>query len=399
MRDGELRPDIAALFRRLLLFETFILQTVRFKEIPVLVHRVGIDNVIKLLSGGCLRLELDPTQIVNIGQFPDGPTYSRGKPPLPLGSFAFSILKVPQHSEYVERGIRDVTTKLRPFENRHKLTQLEQAIKESLLPEIRESGLGASKGHDQDLRVNAPGLKSAVVGELRRRNRSDIHAADVTFRVEQIDDTDFKTHSNLSSFGIPIEEEHSILERALLANGAVNTRIEGMRNHTALSGFMDSELSLFSGRFEFLAQTLAPEERERTFQRVMQIRELPTFDIIEPDRRFDFDRFLEIRSSKEAQDFRRWIQTIQNASDDEIREQIGTMRAKLAPWIHGSIGKVARIVISTLVGLLPVYGTAAGLGLSTIDSFLLERIFPISGPNAFLSNKYQSLFDQRKSPE
>src|SRR5438309_11827432 len=76
-------PDVPALFRRLMLFETYILQTIRFKEFVPLVRTLGIQNVLKLLDSGALQLELDPTQIIQVGQMSDGATYRRGKPVLP----------------------------------------------------------------------------------------------------------------------------------------------------------------------------------------------------------------------------------------------------------------------------------------------------------------------------
>src|ERR1017187_10857799 len=83
--DGiHVTPNVPALFKRLLLFETYILQTVRFREFIPLVHTIGIHNVLALLNSGALQLELDPTQIVNIGQLSDRPTYSRAKQRSPL---------------------------------------------------------------------------------------------------------------------------------------------------------------------------------------------------------------------------------------------------------------------------------------------------------------------------
>jgi hypothetical protein len=86
-------PDVAAIFRRLILFDTYIVQTIRFKEFVPLARTLGIDNVLKLLDSGALQLELDPTQIIQVGQMSDGPTFSTGAPPLPLLSYRFTFLR------------------------------------------------------------------------------------------------------------------------------------------------------------------------------------------------------------------------------------------------------------------------------------------------------------------
>jgi len=180
----------------------------------------------------------------------------------------------------------------------------------------------------------------------------------------------------------------------LVANGGLNSRIEKMRNYNALSGFIDDELPLFSGKLDFLTAQLSPGNRERTFGRVIRIRELPSFDLNPPGRSFDMESFLEVRAGKESIAFRAWLRNIHNATDDEIREQVASVRTKLAPFVHGPVGKAVRIAISTVSGLVPVYGLPVGLILSVIDSYLLERVFPVSGPTAFLSRQYPSLFEK-----
>ena len=61
---------------------------------------------------------------------------------------------------------------------------------------------------------------------------------------------------DIAGLGLNADEEHTIIERALLANGGLNSRIENMSTHNALSGFIDVDLSLFLGRFDFLKETL-----------------------------------------------------------------------------------------------------------------------------------------------
>jgi hypothetical protein len=63
--EGEIVPNIPVMLKRLLLFETFILQTIWFREFVPLVRALDINNVITLLDSGALKLQLDPTQISN----------------------------------------------------------------------------------------------------------------------------------------------------------------------------------------------------------------------------------------------------------------------------------------------------------------------------------------------
>lgn len=393
VEDGtNVTPNVPALFKRLLLFETYILQTVRFREFIPLVHTIGTQNVLALLNSGAMQLELDPTQIVNIGQLPDGPTYSRGKPVLPLLSYAFSLLKVPHYNEYLLRSLAEVRRELYGYVGAADLAKLETALLKALQPVPENTGAMARRGHDADLRANSPVLTRALSLLLSKRKGTPVPDSELTFRAMPLDDTDYRTESNLATFGLSTEEQHQIIERALLANGGLNSRIENMHNYNALSGFIDGELPLFSGRLDVLTAALSPGGRVKTFDRVIRIRELPSFDLVPIGRGFDVEGFLEVRASKECSDFRSSLRNMGQATDEEIHEKVNGVRIRLGPFIQGPAGKVARVAVSVLTGLIPPFGALLGAAWSVVDSFLLERVFPVSGLTVFLSRQYKSLF-------
>jgi len=43
--------------------------------------------------------------------------------------------------------------------------------------------------------------------------------------------------------------------------------------------------------------------------------------------------------------------------------------------------------------LVPPVGTVLGLGASIVDSFVIERLFPMSGPLSFVNNMLPSAFE------
>lgn len=389
--DQQAIPDIPSMLLRLLLFETYILQTIRFKEFVPLVRILGIDNVVCLLDSGALKLELDPTMIFQSGQTKDFPAI-REKPPLPLMSFSCSVMRGAEYNDYLVRNLEDIHHELYGYISS---SDLESAILRSLLPRPEMSGLSALKAHEMDLRANSPIFKKALLMKLRRERGMAVAESDLDLKIITIDDTDYKVESNLDRLGLNVEEAHAIIEQALLAVGNLNSRIEDMKNYNALSGFIDGEVSLFAGRFDFLESTLSPARPERTFERVVKIRQLPSFEVAPPDRSFNMGRFIEARASKECIQFRAWLRHMQTATDAEIAEQINGVRVKLAPFVHGTIGKSLRLAISTAIGIIPPFGSIIGPGLSAVDLFLFEKIFPISGPILFLTRSYPSLFDKK----
>jgi hypothetical protein len=391
--QGSVSADIPALLNRLLIFENYYLQTIRLREFGSLVRSIGLENVILLLDSGALKLDLNPTQFGQSGQ--TGPQLGvREKPPLPLLSYSFSLLLSPQRNDYLVRSIQEVHRDLCGVLSRKDLMTLDGAILRTVMPIPENTGVPAMLAFDSDLRANAPMFKAALMSRLRRRTGfGSIEEADVSLVVRPIDDTDFVTESNLESLGLTKEEAHKIVESSLLGAGQVNSRIEDMQNYQALSGAIDDELPLFGDKFKFLAASLSPKLKEHTFDKVLRIGRFPAFDFAPPTKKFDMQKFLKVRESKECRDFRDWLKHAQFFDEPEIHSQVASLRTWLGTLVRGTMGKFIRLAVSTGAGLVPVPGL--GLAFGALDTFVLEKLLPISGPSMFLDMMYGSLFTQR----
>lgn len=107
---------------------------------------------------------------------------------------------------------------------------------------------------------------------------------------------------------------------------------------------------------------------------------------------FDLEKLLEICESRECKEFRTWLWSSADASDEEILDQFTGLSKKLMIWAHGNVGKAIRWSASTGIGFIPVVGNIVGGGVGLIDTFLLEKVLPQSGPVTFLNRHYPSLF-------
>jgi hypothetical protein len=58
-RDISVKLDVEGFIRRLLLFDTYILYSVRFKEIPELVRHFGYEGTLALLNSGALEIRCE----------------------------------------------------------------------------------------------------------------------------------------------------------------------------------------------------------------------------------------------------------------------------------------------------------------------------------------------------
>lgn len=402
-RDG-VEVSISDLFCRLLLFETYILDSVRLVEFGPLIHTLGVQNVLALLNSGALKIQLDPTQIFESGRAEGFPGF-REKPPLPPGSFAFSFFRSADHNDYLIRCLRDLRSVLYGLRERD-MKALDEALVRALLPVPEDSGLPASKGLHSDLRSNAPVVKQAVLQKLRAYHGRVVKPESLSLRVIPLDDTDVRVESNLDSLGISdVEEAHRLLSSAFLAVGTINSRLEDMLNCSAISGSIDSDLALHVSKVEFTAtrlsrvsnQALNGDESSRlakTFDNLLSVKRLPSFKFNVPDKSFNVEQFLYIRSTAEAVAFRKLVRDVQNASSEEIKIRTNTVRSRLGPLIHGGAGKQLRFWIPEAVGLVPFVGNYLSLGLSLIDQFILEKLVPApDAASLFLHEQYRSLFD------
>jgi hypothetical protein len=381
--------DIPALLNRLLIFDDYYLQSIRLKEFESLVRNLGLENVILLLDSGALKIDLNPTQFGQTGQ--TARSLIRDKEPLPLLSYSFSLIRSSYENDYLLRSAQEVHHSLFDVHGRKDLVRLEGAILRAVMPIPEDAGAPAMLAFDGELKNNSPIFRKALLSRLRLRSNFRAQESDISLVVRPIDDTDYVVETNLESLGLTTQEAHKVVESSLLAAGYLNRRIEDMENYNALSGVIDDELFLFGERLKLLAASASPKRKEETFDRVLRIGQFPAFDFQPPTKQFDMEKFLKIRESRECIAFRDWLKHAQFLNEREIHLQVGSLRARLGTLLHGTTGKIIRFAVSNVAGLNPVVGLAVG----ALDTFVLEKILPISGPAMFLDAIYGSLFSNR----
>jgi len=382
--------DIPALLNRLLLFEDYYLQSIRLKEFESLVLNLGLENVLLLLDSGGLKIDLNPTQFGQTGQTARG-LGIRDKEPLPLLSYSFSLIRSSYENDYLVRSVQDVHHALFNVHTRSDLTKLEGAILRAVMPIPEDAGGAAILAFDSELKANSPIFRTALVSRLRLMPNFTAQQSDVSLTIRPVDDTDYQVETNLESFGLTKEETHKTVESSLLAAGYLNRRIEDMENYNALSGVVDDELFLFGEKLKLLVASVSPKRREATFDKVLRVGRFPAFEFQPPTKTFDMGKFLKVRDSKECRAFREWLKSAQFFDEQEIHAQVASLRARLGTLVHGPLGQSIRFAVGYGAGLIPVLGPV----VSALDTFVLDKILPLSGPAMFLDTMYGSLFDAR----
>lgn len=174
----------------------------------------------------------------------------------------------------------------------------------------------------------------------------------------------------------------------MLAVGSLNQRFELMGTYDAMTGLRETEAQLLDAKLTAVMAQADPGRQEEPLTRVLQLMDLPDPQTAEGT--VNVERLLAARQHEDVVEFRHWLRTLDQATDDEIREQVSSVRERVAGAVHGSAGKAVRLVAAAAADVLPF----GGLALGAADVFLLEKILPEPGPVSFLGRIYPSLFKE-----
>ena len=184
-------------------------------------------------------------------------------------------MRVPVHKDYIHGCLEPIDAS--PGLKGKQGQRLRRAIADCLAVPPADSGTPTTQQLVSDLSANSPFIKAAVSRVIARQLRREVAPRDFELEVEQIDDEDVLTRTNLEQvLGIDALARHKLVERGLLAVGGLNQRLELMRRFDAVSGFQGDEAPLFEQKLGFLARMLDPDVNQEQLGRVIELAGLPT---------------------------------------------------------------------------------------------------------------------------
>jgi hypothetical protein len=384
--------DLSTFIQRLLIFDRYILHTHRLREIQVLIEKFGYDPVKTLLKSRSIKLLFGAVFFMHFDN--EAPHFiDDGNGMTRIGSFHFGIGRL-DAKDAVSRELPSLN-KISGL-NQRQVIKLKESIGAKLVYYDKTVGDVSLGQFNDDLARNAyiTNVLSAVAtvtGWITNR-RIDPHS--FVLRTVQIGPSTYEIITNIHTVhALSQQDTIRALKGGLLMIGELNRLIENMNIFQAMTAIRDEELPLLQEKLSFLANQINPEFQLQRFQRVLRIVGFPDLD--EPrSEKVDLEKLLEIRESRECKEFRTWLWNAGEATDEEIYDQFSGLRNKLSLWAHGNVGKSLRWAGSTGIGLIPVVGNVTSAVLGLLDSFLLERLLPQSGPVIFLNKQYPSLFSE-----
>jgi len=267
--------DIDLFLSRLLLFDTYILDTIRFMEFPHLVRLLGYDTVLEILKNDFFKIDCNPTVLAEVSQLKASKSHKR-KGKTKLGSFSFANVSSGNRKDYISDCLKCLSL-IEGITFKEK-KRLKRQLVDSLVPIPDKFGSEAILNFRRDVIDNPQLVKSAVVLRIKREKNLIIGEDDFSLhfsRSNEIED-EFDSETNLEEI---IKSDkgavHNILQFALLGAGKLNYRIENMKNFNALSGFTDEDLPLFEKKLSFLEKFISPDTPQGQFKRVIRIAGLP----------------------------------------------------------------------------------------------------------------------------
>jgi hypothetical protein len=390
--DGSVAVDLGALVRRLILFETVTVESIRLKEIPSLVGAFGATGLRELLESGAVRIICDAMGTAQIGQTAGlKATVERGGSP-PLGQIRLVAYSAADRRQYLHGCLQEVHKAQIPVKA---AKQLKAYLAPRLLEYPRAAGQAGLADTLFDLRNRPWEMWEGIRLTVRRNTGTDPGPnPGPEFRSEELNEGDFRIVTSLGTqLGLNDDTEHRCVEGGVLAVAHLNQRLNLMKDFGAVTGFREDEVALFERKVSSVLSQVDPASQERRLDRVIAIAGLPDLSVLPVKTGIRVDRLLRLRESDECRELREWVRNLDSETDDQIEAEFGSIRAKLASMTGGTPGRAVRFLVTTGVGQIPVVGNLAGLAVSAADSFLLDRIIGKRGPATFLGRSYRSLFE------
>jgi hypothetical protein len=373
--------DVAGFVRRLLLFDTYVLYSVRLKEIPELVRHFGYEGTMELLSSGALEIRCE------CAQFAEGALFT---PPAPLLTFQFHVMEAHVWEQYLIDSL-PVLAGIPGLGGRERLDLQSAVVKAVTRGDNRQMFANhVSPAFESEVLHNERLVKAAVM-HILSKNHGIANAVDFKIRFhKEGDDARYRTETNLQKrVNISTEEVHNAVKSALLGIAGICQRLGEMSVHSALSGFTEEEAPLFRVKLGSIAEGLVSQGQEGRFTRVISISGVPELSSLD---RIDIGQILKIREEREAVEFRGWLADVNKLSDSEIRDRVAGFNARIGRAIQSVPGKTMRLIATVALG---VWNPAVGVAASALDAFVWDRFFKQDGVAAFINELYPSIFETR----
>jgi len=397
----------ADFLRRLLLFEHYILDSIRLEEIPHLIRIFGYTPTLELIRSGKLLIHYETfTGYGSTGHLASVLESRRKKGNLPLCSYCLDPLAIhPYDSPYIGRN-RSYRENQERFVNKgftvidgidgisHKQANILKSEIAARIISFRNGSIinQITELIRRDLGIIDPSIKLSIALQIKKFTKIDFDPQEIHLQIEFLDQQkhDFRVTSNIEKkLHIDRETVHKIIERALLGITKINHSFIQMKEFNCLVGYRESEIPILGEKLNFFFSKFSEKKLIDNFTRILKVKALPDFNQALNEQGIDLLKILEIAESKEWVEFRNWLLSQDEINEQELKTQIYSLPQRVRDFYESARGKIVSFLVSTGLGLV---STPIGIGLSFLETFVLDKILPRKGAITFINNKLPSIY-------
>lgn len=381
--------DIGEFLKRIFLFDTVYLHSVRLTEVAPIIQCIGVDHFILLLKSGTVKFILDPVFITSVGQ--KATLLKRGQRNiLPFGSYSFASLSLPQEKAQVSEMLSNIIPQGYTISKRN-LKKLKLEIVENITKSPDDVVYGINSCMSTDLMSNNPIINYFIKKQLLDTGLPIDRFSELEAQASHITDKDFKISTNLGPlYGITIENEHNLVEGAIRALGNLNVRILEMASYDAISCFKDDDVAAFESRIKHLLMKSQEANIQESLNKVVVINGLPDFSEVGRLYKLNVPKLIKLKESDDYKVFRDFLHANIHHSAAEVKKNVRSFRGRLATITDSPVISSMRFFTNCGVGLIdPISGIIS----SVVDKYIFEKLLPRSGPVSIIKRGYPSLFE------
>lgn len=372
--------DLNKFIYNILFSDHFIMDSVRLREIPVLVKNFGFLEVRALLLSGILSLRCETYNIglVNMDN--------------PISSFLYQIkgFDVCNRGDYLQ-GCFDEASFLQDLDgyiHDSERSELVEIIGTKILNPPDQPLKTIFDSFRIELEKSYLSLMTLVQREILKATAVNVPIEEIEIEVMCKEQDSYLVRNNIERLGINKKLSHKIIGKSILALSMSHIRLFKMNDNEAFACYREDEMPILLNNFRSLSRQLQPLTHVDAFQRVIKLAGLPQ---LESKNGLKISKILEIRETPEWMSFKQWISTVPNLSDEEIQKELHHRSSKLFARLGGFWGTTVGHIVN--IGAAYLLDPTKGLALGYLP-WLANKLFCPKGHIMFLYKDYPSIFDQ-----
>jgi hypothetical protein len=268
--------DVNSFIMRILLFDTYIIESSMLRDIMQLEKVFGIEGLIDLIKSGAVKIHIDA---LTIGQgerdfgaqkFPVEMPSS--KDVMPLLHYAPVVVNIAERNTYVERSLKNLHI---PKTGKKSISRLQNAVIDKLTipPGHNPQSVQWARA---SLLSNTEVVSTALQQAITEVHNKSLIPTNFNYTFRASGDAGYTVATNVGEiFNLNPYDEHKLFELTVLKVMGFYQRLSLMNSYYAIAWFNDSDSLILDAEIKLRLHEYNSSLQEKRFTRILNIKELP----------------------------------------------------------------------------------------------------------------------------